>query len=185
MKCVKCGGKIINNCCIRCGLLTNGNIVKQDEEVIDKYHVQRLYNKNFDIMNRNEKTYINFLLGPLYFSYRGHLILGIISVFIDYLLFYFISTFISSASYISLLTNLMLCFYLILNRLIYVGFSNSICLLLDNIKINKIRRKYKDNYLDKLNNTWYKKYYLFITLIFYLIVIILFVIIKRYSNGTL
>ena len=105
MECKKCGGKIINNCCIRCGLLTNGNMVKQDEEVTDNHHVQRLYNKNFDTMNRNEKTYINFLLGPLYFSYRGHLILGIISVFIDYLLFYFISTFISSASYISLLTN--------------------------------------------------------------------------------
>ena len=35
MECEKCGGKIIDNCCISCGMLLNGNIVDVNRKSVD------------------------------------------------------------------------------------------------------------------------------------------------------
>ena len=36
MECINCGGKIIDNCCISCGQLTNGNKIDVNNETEDK-----------------------------------------------------------------------------------------------------------------------------------------------------
>ena len=152
MKCPNCEIDLVNGCCLRCGYLPNGNQIKYNYETHDKFKEQKLFNKHFDIMYRNEKLYINFLLGPLYFSYRGHFILGTVFVFIDFLIFclnlYLISRFIFNPLVLSMLK----CIYIFINRLFYCTFANSICLLIDNIRIKNIKNRYKENYLEKLND---------------------------------
>lgn len=181
MKCPKCEIELINGCCLRCGYLPNGNQIKYNYETIDKFKEQKLFNKNFDTMYRNEKLYINFILGPLYFSYRGHFILGTISVFIDFLLFWLVGNIAAMFSFFPII----MCVYMAINRIIYSGFSNVICLLIDNIRIKSIKKRCKDNYLEKLKDYKHKKIYLLLTILFYLIPIVIFALLRRYQNGML
>lgn len=172
MECPKCGGIIIDNCCIKCGQLINGNKIKIEENMNDKFYLQRKFNKYFETMYRNEKTYINFFLGPLYFSYRGHFFTGTILVFVDFVMYCFIASIIFINPMVSGLIRLI---YLFLNRLVYATIANSICVFIDNIKIQRIRKKYKENYIEKLEKYKHREFYLLLTIIFYLIIILLFV----------
>lgn len=186
MNCPKCNGKIIDNCCVKCGYLTNGNKIENRE--IDKNYELKLFNKDFDIINRNKNLFLVFILGPLYFSYRGYFFLGTVLTLIDFLYFFY------SSSFISILLSLKGIWYsnviaiiitIIFSRLFYIIFSNAICLLIDKYKIKKIKNKYKCNYIDKLKNYKHHKYYLIFTVVLYLIVILMFTIIRRIKNGLL
>ena len=42
MKCSNCGGNIIDNCCLKCGKLINGNIVNTSNSE-DKYYLQKKF----------------------------------------------------------------------------------------------------------------------------------------------
>ena len=185
MECTNCGGKIIDGCCICCGQLTNGNVVDVNKQTEDKFYLQKLFNDNFDIIYRNEKLFLIFVLGPLYFSYRGYFIVGTIFTFIDTLInilsMYIISIFIKNPT----LLNIIVAFYLMFNRLVYCTFANSICILIDNLKIKRIKRKYKEKYMEKIVNYRHRKICLLLTVLFYLIPIVLFAIIRRYQNGLL
>lgn len=170
MKCKNCGGTIIDNRCIKCGRLTNGKKVNINKNDNDKFYLQKKYNKNFDSMYRNEKTYINFFLGPLYFSYRGHFFTGTILVFLDFFIYIFLTSIIIINPAVSKLIRLI---YLFINRLIYATISNSVCLFIDNLKISRIKKKYKANYIEKLEKHKHRELYLPLTIIFYLIIIVL------------
>ena len=87
MKCIKCNGKIVDGCCVRCGYLENGNQIKT--KVKDKNEDLKLFNKDFYIINQNKNLLLVFILGPLYFSYRGYFFIGTILGIIDYLIFYY------------------------------------------------------------------------------------------------
>ena len=117
------------------------------------------------------------MLGPLYFSYRGYLVLGIIAVLLDYILVYYVGNHISHIIWFYL--------YIFFNRILYSKFANSICLLIDNIKIKYIIKFNKDNYLEKLREHKHRKICLFFTIIFYFIAILVFGLIRRYKNGLL
>ena len=183
MKCPKCNGTIVDSCCVNCGYLLNGNQIKNKE--IDKNEDLKLFNKDFDTINRNKNLLLIFILGPLYFSYRGYFFIGTMMGLIDYLLFYYFMN--------NLFTIIILIFggfwvamiYLFLNRLIYIIFSNHICILIDKIKIKIIKKKHKENYKVKLKQYKHNKYYLLITLIVYLILISIFVVVRRIQNGLL
>lgn len=181
MKCPKCKSELRNACCLRCGYMENGNQIKYNYNTQNKYKEQKLYNKHFDEMYRNEKIYKVFILGPLYFSYRGYFFLGTVLMYLDYLLLLKVGNFLGRFSMYPIL---MFC-YIILNRVTYSVFSNSICLIIDNIKIKIIKKYYKENYLEKLQNYKHNKIYLLLTLIFYLIVISIFILIRRYENSIL
>lgn len=183
MKCPNCNVDLIDNCCLRCGYLSNGNYIKKNNIEKDKFEDQRLYNKDFDNMYRNNKYHINFLLGPLCFSYRGHFILGILFVYLDYLLFMFLGPIFSKIGKISIFIYFLAFLYLFINRTIYAGFSNSLCLFIDNIRIKEIKRKYKENYKIKLEKHKHKKIYLLLTILFYIILIVCIAIYKRYKYG--
>lgn len=182
MKCIKCNGKIVDGCCVHCGYLENGNQIKQKNK--DKNEDLKLFNKDFDIIIQNKNLLLVFILGPLYFSYRGYFFIGTILGILDYLIFYF------SMNSFSILTIIFGGFqvasiYFLVNRLIYIIFSNYICILIDKFKIKMKKKKYKDKYQEKLKEYKHNKYYLLITLIIYVIIIIIFTIIKRIQNGLL
>ncbi|MBR6690538.1 MAG: hypothetical protein IKL65_04335 [Bacilli bacterium] len=180
MKCSRCNGKIVDCCCVKCGYLENGNKIENKE--IDKNEDLKLFNKDFDIINRNKNLLLIFILGPLYFSYRGYFFLGTILGLIDLFAFYYsmnllsIAIFIFGSTYVSL-------FYLLINRLIYIIFANYICVLIDKLKVKRIKKKYKEDYKNKLKEYKHNKYYLLITLIIYLILFIMFIISKGIKNG--
>ena len=67
MKCPDCKIELINDCCLRCGYMENGNKIKKEDSILEKFKEQKLYNKNFDSMYRNEKLYINFCWGHYIF----------------------------------------------------------------------------------------------------------------------
>ena len=180
MNCIKCNGKIVDGCCIKCGYLDSGNQIENIQ--IDKNEDLKLFNKDFDIIIQNKNLLLVFILGPLYFSYRGYFFLGTILGIIDYLIFYYsmnlfnILVIIFGGFQIS-----MICFFI--NRLIYIIFSNYLCVLIDKFKIKKLKKKYKENYKDKLKEYKHNKYYLLITLLIYFILIMMFIISRRIQNG--
>ena len=61
MECPKCRGKIIDNCCIRCGSMINGAVISLNDKK-DKNEDIKIYQKNFDTMLRNNNWYISFLI---------------------------------------------------------------------------------------------------------------------------
>lgn len=182
MNCKRCNGKIVDGCCVKCGYMDNGNNIQNIE--VDKNEDLKLFNKDFNIIVQNQNLLLIFILGPLYFSFRGYFFIGTILGILDYLLFYYIMDL--SKILIIVFGGFqigMINFFI--NRLIYIIFSNYICLLIDKLKINRIKKKYKENYKEKLKNYKHNKYYLLLTLLIYLIILGIFVVIKRIQNGLL
>ncbi len=153
MICPNCKSKMIKDYCVKCGYMNNGNFITKEIKENNKYLDIRLYNKNFDSMQHNQDVWLIVILGPYYFSYRHHLILGTILGIIDYIILKFItiiSLSLSNIAYINILCGLYFsAFYLIVTRALYIFSSNIICLLLDKHYIKKIRKKCK-NYKKKL-----------------------------------
>ena len=85
MICPRCNIELDKGICLKCGYMDNGEQIEQFKKE-SKYDNIRIYNEEFDEMNTNQKRYLNLILGPLYFSYRNHLLIGtiisIISLFI-------------------------------------------------------------------------------------------------------
>ena len=181
MNCSKCGGKIVDGCCIKCGYMVNGNKIKSTSE--DKNYELKIFNKNFDKICMNKNLLLIALLGPLYFSYMGHFFLGTILVIFDIVYFIASNMFTSILNMVffnMLSVTLLKIFIVVFNRLLYIIFANKICLLLDKLKIKKIKKKYKENYIEKLENYKHHKYYLLLTVIIYLIALVAYVTIKRF-----
>jgi len=177
MICPKCNGKIVDGCCTKCGYLENGNRIENNN--IDKNEDLKLFNKDFEIINENRNLLWVFILGPLYFSYRGYFFLGTILGLIDYFIFYY---FINTSIMVLVFGITMIGpIYILINRLIYIIFSNYICLLIDKIKIKRIKKKYKESYKEKLKEYKHNKYYLIFSIIIYLALI--FIITKIIQNG--
>jgi len=182
MNCSKCNGKLLDGCCTKCGHLQNGNKITKNH--IDKNEDLKLFNKDFNIINENKNLLLISILGPLYFSYRGYLLIGTIIGIIDYLLFYYLMNVFDFVIFITGTTSFTIS-YLLMNRLIYVIFSNYICILIDKFKIKRIKKKYKEDYKNKLKEYSHSKINLLITLLIYFILISIFIIIKRVQNGLL
>jgi len=183
MRCEKCDGKIVGGCCTKCGALQNGNQIKEVE--IDKNEDLKLYNKDFDIINQNKNLFLIFLLGPLYFSYRGYFLLGTVLGIVDYLLLYYMMNNVLNIIIFILGSMWVFLLYMFINRLFYIIFSNYLCLLIDKYKVKKIKEKYKKNYKSILKKHKHNKYYLMLTIVVYLFLILLFVISRGIKNGLL
>ena len=184
MICPKCNFKLVNGCCVKCGYLSNGNQVKNID--IDKNEDLKLYNKNFYALNQNKNLLLITLLGPLYFSYMGYFFIGTILGILDFISFISLPVLYNlmfNTNNVFSITSPSVQIYIIINRLIYILFANYICLLIDKIKVNYIKKKYKDNYKEKLKNYKHKKYYLLLTLLVYVILILIFIISRRIKNG--
>lgn len=142
MICPKCNVEMERGICIKCGYMENGNTIEQFKDT-DQHTDIRLYNEDFDQMNTNQKKLMNFIMGSYYFSYRGHLIMGLISTIIAFTVLLFeikLTNAILALGNISLLMNFLnLTLYIIINRIIYMSFSNPICIEIDKCKSKKIK----------------------------------------------
>lgn len=175
MMCPKCNFKLVDGCCVKCGYLSNGNQVKNVD--IDKNEALKLYNKNFEDIVRNKNLILITLLGPLYFSYMGYFFIGTILGIIDTLVFInipHIYNLIFNTNNLFTITSPSIQIYIIINRLMYILFANYICLLIDKIKVNYIKKKYKENYKYKLKNYKHRKLYLLLTILIYVVLAFLY-----------
>ena len=152
MKCPKCNVKLEKGICLKCGYMENGEQIERFKKK-DKYTDIRIYNDEFETMNHNENKIINLLLGPLYFSYRNHLITGTIISILSYIIFTFemklTESFLEIGTLCTLLAVINITIYIVINRVLYMTFSNAICIELDKIKIKMIK-KHNKNYINKL-----------------------------------
>lgn len=142
MKCPNCNIELEKGICLKCGYMENGNTIEQFKDTNQHTNI-RLYNEDYDEMNTNQNKCLNLIMGSYYFSYRGHLITGLISTIIASLIL-FLELKITNAleqlgSEIMLVIFLNATFYIIINRIIYMSFSNSICIGLDKCKSKKIK----------------------------------------------
>lgn len=153
MKCPKCNIDLEKGVCLKCGYMENGNKIERFKKT-EKYTDIRIYNEDFDKMNTNNNKFINFIMGPFYFSYRNHLITGLIITIISLTILAFeirlTSELLSIGSVFTLLSFFNTIGYVTINRVLYMAFSNVICIKLDNMKIEKLKQK--ENYIDKLTN---------------------------------
>lgn len=122
--------------------MENGNTIEQFKDS-DQHTNVRLYNEDYDEMNTNQNKCLNLIMGSYYFSYRGHLITGLISTIIASLIL-FLELKITNAlgqlgSEIMLVIFLNATFYIIINRIIYMSFSDPICIEIDKCKSKKIK----------------------------------------------
>lgn len=159
VKCPKCNSNMINNCCVKCGYMSNGS-VSGAFTLPDKNEDLKLYNKDFDKLNMNENKFFLFLFQSSYIAYQDHflfsilisLIYSIIDIVIV-LFYYFIFVIalgrINAA--LALLFPVMVLVHFFIKRVIYVMFANMICLKLDKLKIKKLKEK-NDNYKVILKN---------------------------------
>lgn len=143
-KCPKCAGIMVKGCCIKCGYMSNGNVVGT-YKLDDKFEELRIYDDHFDEMYRNDNQLITFFLGPLNFSYRNDPIIGGVASALNIYLFFVVSNLLNPVSKInSFLYLLFHVFYIIIVRVAYCTFVNRIILKIDSIKIKIIKNKTKD-----------------------------------------
>lgn len=145
MKCIKCGSKVFDNCCIGCGYMTNGNYSNTNKETVSyRYKDLKKYNSSFSEMFNNEKKFIPFILGPLYISYRNHLLFGCLISLIDFLIICLLLFFLDTSFALGLYTSLIISF--LIRGFIYSLFANSICLKTDEFEIKRLKNKNIDNH---------------------------------------
>ena len=142
MKCPNCNIELEKGICLKCGYMENGNTIEQFKDTNQHTNV-RLYNEDYDEMNTNQNKCLNLIMGSYYFSYRGHLITGLISTIIASLIL-FLELKITNAlgqlgSEIMLVIFINATFYIIINRIIYMSFSDPICIEIDKCKSKKIK----------------------------------------------
>lgn len=76
MKCKKCGGKIVDGCCISCGYMINGSAIRNIQEKPEEL------DSEIEKMITNENKILIFLLGSSYISLKGYVFIGVaISLF--------------------------------------------------------------------------------------------------------
>ena len=124
MKCPNCNIELEKGICLKCGYMENGNTIEQFKDT-------------------NQNKCLNLIMGSYYFSYRGHLITGLISTIIASLIL-FLELKITNAlgqlgSEIMLVIFINATFYIIINRIIYMSFSDPICIEIDKCKSKKIK----------------------------------------------
>ena len=153
MKCPNCNIELDKGICIKCGYMENGNKIERFKKT-EKYTDIRIYNEDFDKMNLNQTKFLNFIMGPFYFSYRNHLITGLMITLISLTILAFeirlTGALQTIGSVFTLISFFNTIFYITINRVLYMAFSNVICIKLDNKKIEKLKQN--NNYIEKLAN---------------------------------
>lgn len=90
--CPKCGFKMTDNYCVRCGYIKGGsitNIEKYDSFIAEE---ELVLGNDYQKVLHNENSLKIFLMGPLYFCYRKFLIVGTLLYSLDIYIRYMVST---------------------------------------------------------------------------------------------
>lgn len=144
-RCKNCGAKLVHGQCFNCkdlNFIEKGYIM-----VIDKDN-QRIYNKRFEVMYNNKDFIWSFVLGLMYASFSGHIIIGICGALIDVLLVWLFSIIMKADIFITIV--FAGCFLIF--RIICGLVLNVVCIQVDQTRINKIKVKYRKGYKRVLKN---------------------------------
>ena len=177
MKCPKCGKPIKQKAnksffCLYCGYMENGNTITKTKKNISASDLEIYLGDRFDKVYRNENMFTIFLLGPFYFCFNKLLYLGVFLAVIDILFYYFcVTTFTLS------LFKFLLLFIIV--RVFYMTCSNMLYMKIYSKKIEKIKLKNPDNYLDILRDC-NGKTASFLTLIFGFLIFVAIVLLYFY-----
>lgn len=123
-RCKKCGAELINGKCFNCKDLKV--IEKGYMMVIDKEELN-LYNKKFEVMHKNKNFIWPFILGLMYASFCGHIIIGIAGAVIDVLLIDFFFSIVTVDSFIT--GFFVICFLIF--RILCSLVLNIVCIQID------------------------------------------------------
>lgn len=171
-KCPKCGFYMTDNYCLKCGFAANiylTNLEKYDESVSD---LELLMKSQFQKCIYNENLFLIFLIGPFYFSLNMHFLISIILIFIDCFFGTVIGIFFSKGIFPVII-------YFFLLRVLYVMFSNELLILLNKVKIKKIKSTYEDYRKILIAKKSYSIMLPFLVILFYMILIFLIVLIYK------
>lgn len=146
MKCPKCGFQMKRNYCMHCGFMKNGRIITKEGTNPKALDAEIYLGERFDTICHNDNTRLIFLLGPFYFCYNKLFFLGVSCVLLDFLI-------VMAFSYMPIEFGfLKLIFAFLTDRVIYMTFSNIIYLKILNKRIEKLKKKYPDNYTEILQS---------------------------------
>mgnify|MGYP005794131371 FL=1 len=144
-RCKNCGAKLVHGQCFNC----------KDLKVIEKGYImvidkddQRIYNKRFEVMYNNKDFIWSFVLGLMYASFSGHVIIGMSGAFIDVLLVWLFSIIMRADVFVTIV--FAGCFLIF--RIICGLVLNVVCIQVDQTRINKIKVKYRKGYKRVLKN---------------------------------
>lgn len=183
MICPNCKLETKNGCCSHCGYLENGNIINCNKVEQDKFVDIKIYNEDFDIMYHNENSLFPMIFGNFYLTYHGHVFIGIIWGIVDFSLFLLVSQI--NIEFFHFITYYAIGLYLIVTRILYGTLMNSVCLKLDEVKIDRIKKKHFREYKNKLKKHRKSVFYIFINILVYIVIISLLILIRRIQNGTI
>lgn len=174
MKCLRCGSKVIDGVCIKCGYMKNGKNVSFDYD--EKKTDLEIFEKDYSDMLHNKKLWKPYLLGTFYVGYKGHLFIGVILSFIELICFYFCFRFFSGFAFdFSNLFGLTFTFITwIFIRLILTSILNPFIFYLDKRNIKRIKRSYPKNY--KIILAYHKSSSLFLLFLNIIFCVFLFII---------
>ena len=154
MKCPKCGMPLMKDSdhhfCPYCGHLDEDRQIKMKTE--DKETDMELFLGDDYLKIINNDTWLScLLLGPLYFCYRGFLLLGFLLMVLEWFIWYLVLR-LAAGGIVLLLVFLVMFlftrgFFMTFIKMIYINFNKK--------RIEKIKKKYPDSYRDKLENMDY------------------------------
>ncbi len=150
MKCPRCGMPMLKDSnhtfCSHCGYLDDGKEIHgyREQQASD---LEIYLGQEYDKIIRNDTPSLCFILGPLYFLYRGFLFLGVLLEVLELYLCYLISL----LGYGTMYLHFILFFAsLFISRILYTIFSNTICIYLYQLKIRILKKRHPNNYLEYL-----------------------------------
>ena len=143
-RCEKCGAKLVHGKCLNCNDL---KVIEKGYLMVINKNDLKLYNKRFEMMEQNKDFIWSFLLGLMYASFSGHIIMGMVGSLIDVLLIWLFFKVLTDSLIVGVL---IICFLIF--RILCGFFLNIICIQIDQTKINGIKAKYKKDYKDVLKS---------------------------------
>ncbi len=146
MKCPRCGKRMKYDFCVHCGYMLNGNIIDTKKK-IEASKLEKYMGNDYNISIYNENIKTVFFLGPLYFSYHNHFILGTVLSVIDLFIIMkskiiattFLNTFISlgAGSFFLDFTLITRIITFLISRFFYIVIANPLYFKITKKKVDK------------------------------------------------
>ena len=149
MRCPVCGKNMTKTrshvFCSHCGYLDDGKQIHgyKDRKASD---IEIYLGDEFNKIWRNENWPVSFLLGPLYLCTRGFVITGLLLIPVELWFWDFVGY--SFDNFSILLRPLAF----VISRMFFAGINNMICIYYYQKRIDRIKKKHPNNYLEILRN---------------------------------
>lgn len=166
MECPKCHVKMARGFCIRCGYIDEETKMKDHQIHFEKSDLERYLKSFYTTVLYNQNRKIIFVLGPLYFAYLDYFWLSLFLGLVDFCFIVCVGYLFQSAFAFLLAV--------IIDRLLYMMFANSLYIFMVNKKIKRWKKKYQDDFIKKLQNKKSKNF--FLPLLVVLIYIVMYIV---------